>query len=87
MLAVMLLYDCNSLKTLDTLNICSSEYYVLLIFSIHWLQIFVENKTHLCYLYSGGDPDLFSVHIEHNGFFCGLHHEDLTYIQGTSDFF
>jgi hypothetical protein len=36
--------------------------------------------------YTGNDPDLFTVEIEHNGFFCGLR-DNLTYISGTIDYF
>ncbi|KAM0845963.1 hypothetical protein ACQ4PT_056004 [Festuca glaucescens] len=34
----------------------------------------------------GNDPHLFTVEIEHNGFFCGLR-DNLTYTSGTLDYF
>ncbi|KAM0896838.1 hypothetical protein ACQ4PT_022942 [Festuca glaucescens] len=34
----------------------------------------------------GGNPDLFTVQIVHNGFFCGLG-TNLTYIEGTVDYY
>jgi hypothetical protein len=35
---------------------------------------------------AGNDPNLFTVVLEHNGFFCGLR-DNLTYISGTVDYF
>jgi hypothetical protein len=41
----------------------------------------------LCYLnFVGGNPDLFTVEVEHNGFFCGLG-SNLMYVDGTRDLY
>jgi hypothetical protein len=40
--------------------------------------------TAIHYSTVGGNPDLFSVNIEHNGFFCGLR-DNLDYVSGTID--